>query len=74
MVLPALLTSVSSWAPAVWVNPTDFAVMEMNFSVCVAVRALAAAGSASPPAQPRMTAVPAAAMDVRIFMIAFLVC
>jgi len=44
----------------------------VNFSVCVAGCALAAAGSASPAAPPRMTAAPAAAMDVGIFMIALL--
>jgi hypothetical protein len=47
-----------------------FTVSEMNFSVCGALCALATAGSVSAPVQPRMTAAPAAAMDVRIFMIA----
>jgi hypothetical protein len=48
-------------------------VTVVNFSVCVALLALAAAGSTSAPV-PRSTAAPAAARDVRSFMIASPVC
>ena len=41
----------------------------VSFSVCVALFALAMAGSASAPVVPRTTAAPAAAMDLRTFMI-----
>ena len=44
----------------------------MNFSVCVALCALATAGSTSAPVVPRTTAAPAATMDVRTFMISLL--
>jgi len=45
-------------------------VVSLRVSMCAAVCALATAGSASAAVPPTMTAAPAAAMDVRIFMIA----
>jgi hypothetical protein len=50
-------------------------VTETNFSVCVSLCALAAAGSASTPAVPATTvAAPIAASDVRSFMMDSPVC
>jgi hypothetical protein len=72
MVLPMLLTSVSSAPKFVLVKGTEFTCTAVNFSVCVTGCALAAAGSASAAAPPRTTVAPAAATDVRIFMIALL--
>ena len=70
MVLPALLTSVS-WRPKfVLAKVILYTVTAVNFSVVVALCALAIAGSTSAPVPPRTTAAPVAAMDLRNFMIA----
>src|SRR5690348_10257347 len=69
MVLPMLLTSVS-WRPKfALVNAALFTVTAVNFSVCEALCALAMAGSANTPVVPMTAAAPAAAMDLRTFMI-----
>src|ERR1700733_5329130 len=69
-VLPWPLTSVSCWPPVPLANPIDFFSTEVNFSVCVALCALATAGTTSAPVVPRMTAAPTAMTDLRPFMTA----
>src|SRR5271169_1763759 len=71
-VLPAALTSVFCWPPDVLLNVVELFVTEMNFSVVEALCALATAGSTSAPVVPRTTAAPAAARDVRRFMMPLL--
>src|SRR5215467_4376181 len=77
-VLPTALTSVSWMPPVALVKLTVAVDRAMYFSVCVAAGALATAalcalataGSKNHPVVPRTTAAPAAARDVRSFMIA----
>src|SRR5262249_31828903 len=68
-VLPVVLTSVSWMPPVALVKPTVAFCTAVNLSVCVALCALATAGSTNAPVVPRTTAAPAAASDVRGFMI-----
>src|SRR5690349_19833163 len=74
MVLPVVLTSVFWKPPVVLVKLTVPFPTSMNFRVCVVPCALATAGSTSAPVVPRTTAAPAAANDVRSFMIVSPVC
>src|ERR1700733_4917708 len=65
--LPALLTSVSCSASVELEKLAEPFVSAVNCSVCVMVRALAAAGRKNAPV-PTMAAVPAATIGVRMFI------